>query len=275
MELYPDGNEENEEAMKKLVFVEGVSGVGKSTIAVKLRDALNSLGFSAVCHLEGRVDNPVDFFNCAYLTKIEFSQLLHDYPSDTYALINNSVQETKYVLVSYGDSNTTFFTSPLLDVLITHEGFYKPLKPIAIEQYTEVFTDCWRRLLCQDQGNIDLMIFDGSFLFHRVNDLIQNYNATDEMIAAHLVALLSAMSPYNPLLLYLTSKDVGERLIQAWKSRGQATATEARIVFEVERKKRQMQVLQLLPIQAHIFDISGGWEKAIDEMTKILSMLNE
>lgn len=257
--------------MKKLVFVEGVSGVGKSTTAVKLRNVLNDLGFRAVCLLEGEADNPVDFFNCAYLTKTEFSQVLQDYPSDTHVLINNSVQEAKYVLVHYGDRNTTYFAPPLLDVLKAHEGFYKPVKPITIEQYTEVFADCWRRFLRQDQGNVDFAIFDGSFLFHRANDLIQNYNATDEMIAAYLVALLSAMSPYNPLLFYLSSKDVGERLIQARKSRGQATPTETQIAFELERKKRQIQILELLRIQAHIFDISGGWEKAIDEMIGIIS----
>lgn len=134
--------------------------------------------------------------------------------------MNNSVQEADYVLVHYGDRNTTYFAPPLLDVLKSHEGFYKPVKPIAIEQYTEVFTDCWRRFLRQNQGNEDFVIFDGSFLFHRAN----------EMIAAHLKALLSAMIPYNPLLFYLSSKDVGARLIQARESRGQATATEAQIV---------------------------------------------
>lgn len=60
---------ESEETMKKLVFIEGVFGVGKSATAVKLRDTLNDYGFRAVCHLEGNADNPVDFFNCAYLTK--------------------------------------------------------------------------------------------------------------------------------------------------------------------------------------------------------------
>lgn len=97
---------------------------------------------------------------------------------------------------------------------------------------------------------------------------MQNYNATDEMIAAHLKALLSAMIPYNPLLFYLSSKDVSARLIQARKSRGQAPATETQIAFEVERKYRQMQVLRLLPIQACIIDISDGWENTIDDMIK-------
>ena len=254
--------------MKKLVFVEGVSGVGKSTTALKLRDALNDYGFRAVCHLEGDADNPVDFFNCAYLTKAEFSQLLQGYPSDKYALINNSVQETDYVLVRYGDCNASYFTQQLFDVLRSHEGFYKPVNPINIDQYTQVFVDCWRRYLRQDQGNEDFVIFDGSFLFHRANDLIQNYNATNEMIAAHLKALLSAMSPYKPNLFYLSSKDVGERLIQARESRGQATATEAQIAFEVERKVRQIQVLNLLPIQVSIIDISDSWKNTIDDMIR-------
>ncbi|WP_169315930.1 hypothetical protein [Desulfosporosinus youngiae] len=116
------------------------------------------------------------------------------------------------------------------------------VNPINIDKYTQVFIDCWRRFLRPDQGNEDFVIFDGSFLFHRANDLIQNYNATDEMIAAHLKALLSAMAPYNPLLFYLSSRDVGARLIQARKGRGQATATDAQIASEVERKSRQMQI---------------------------------
>jgi len=144
------------------------------------------------------------------------------------------------------------------------------VNPINIDKYTQVFIDCWRRFLRPDQGNEDFVIFDGSFLFHRANDLIQNYDATDEMIAAHLKALLSAMAPYNPLLLYLSSRDVGARLIQARKGRGQATATDAQIASEVERKSRQMQILELLPIKAHIFDISSSWEKAKNEMMDII-----
>ncbi len=258
--------------MRKIVFVEGVSGVGKSTTAVKLCDALIDHGFRAACHLEGDADNPVDLFNCAYLTKAGFSQLLQDYPSDTYALMNNSISEADYVLVRYGDRKMTYFNSQLFDALKSHEGFYKPVNPINIDQYTQVFANCWRRFLLQDQGNVDYAIFDGSFLYHRANDLIQNYDATDETIAAHLKALLSAMLPYQPFLFYLSSKDVGKRLIQARKSRGQAPATEVQIAFEVERKKRQMQILELLPIQAYVFDISDcDWETAIDEIIKIVT----
>ena len=131
--------------MKKLIFVEGVSGVGKSTTAVKLCRELNSRSYSAGCYLEGEANNPVDLFSCAFLTKAQFTQHLRNFQNDADALIKSSIHENDYVLVRYCDRNTAFFSPPLLDALKMHEGFYKPTNPILLECYTQVFADCWRR----------------------------------------------------------------------------------------------------------------------------------
>ncbi len=257
--------------MRQLILIEGVSGVGKSTVAGKLCDDLNHRGYLSVCHLEGDADNPVDLFGCAYLTKEEFSRFLQDFPNDAGLLMKNSIHTADYVLVHYRNRNVSYFVPPLLETLKAREGFYKPAKSITMEQYTKVFADCWRRYVSEDHGK-DYAIFDGSFLYHRANDLINNYNATDEMIADHLESLLLAMLPYQPLLFYLSSENVGERLIKARKSRGQAPATKARIGFEIERKNRQMKILELLTIQAHVLEISdGNWAKTLDEMIEIAS----
>ncbi len=265
--------------MKKLIFIEGVSGVGKSTTAQKLCEALNSLGLKTACYLEGDTDNPVDFYNCAYLTKAELYQLLLKYPNDVQAIYKQCIQEQDYVLVRYGGSNTAYFETPLINELKAHEAFYKPAKTgtgstpvtLSIERYTQLFTDSWRRFLRGDSYNTEYAIFDGSLIYHRANDLIHNNSASDEEIAAHISDLLSVMIPqHQPLLFYLSSDNVGERLVQARKSRGQAAADEARIASETERKNRQLRILRLLPIQAHVFDISDGWDSAIDEMINIV-----
>ncbi|ACV61561.1 hypothetical protein Dtox_0642 [Desulfofarcimen acetoxidans DSM 771] len=259
--------------MTCLIFIEGVSGVGKSTTAKKLCEALNVRGDSADCYLEGNVDNPVDLFCCACLSKPEFTALLQNYPNEAEHLLKNSIQESDYVLVRYADTNAPFFAPPLLDALKVREGFYRPQNPITPEQYTQVYTDCWRRFISQNQVKSDYMIFDGSFLYHRANDLIQNYNATNGMIASHLTSLLAVMSPYGPLLYYLSSEDVGERLAKARESRGQTLATAERIAFEEERKNRQMQILGILPIQAHIIDVSDeNWSASLN---RILEMLDK
>jgi hypothetical protein len=212
----------------------------------------------------------VDLYSCAYLTRDEFSQLLLDYPKEASLILHNSIQEAQYILVRYGDMDRPYFNPPLFNVLKAHEGFYKPQMPISIEEYTQVFMDNWLRYLHRADINVDCAIFDGCFLYHRANDLIMNYTASNEMVAAHLNSLLSVIAPYRPLLFYFSSEDVGKRLIEARLSRRQSEATEARIKYEEERKRRQMQILRLLSIQAHIYDISSGWEKALNEMADIL-----
>ena len=52
--------------MKRIVFIEGVSGVGKSTMTALLCEKLRDMGYKADCYLEGSHDNPLDPFNGTY-----------------------------------------------------------------------------------------------------------------------------------------------------------------------------------------------------------------
>lgn len=45
--------------MKNIIFIEGVSGVGKSTTVSALGEKLLNLGYSASCHFEGDPDSPL------------------------------------------------------------------------------------------------------------------------------------------------------------------------------------------------------------------------
>ena len=52
--------------MNHVIFVEGVSGVGKTTATMSLCDKLKKLGNKAVCYIEGDNNNPLDPFNGTY-----------------------------------------------------------------------------------------------------------------------------------------------------------------------------------------------------------------
>ena len=52
--------------MNNIVFIEGVSGVGKTTTAQLLRDKLRDMGYNVVCYLEGDHGNPLDPFGGTY-----------------------------------------------------------------------------------------------------------------------------------------------------------------------------------------------------------------
>ena len=58
--------------MTKLIFIEGVSGVGKSTMVQTLQKELTGLGYKVKSYLEGDYTNPIDFYYTAYFTAHEY-----------------------------------------------------------------------------------------------------------------------------------------------------------------------------------------------------------
>lgn len=76
--------------MKKIIFIEGISGVGKSTVTQKLRNKLCEMGFSTDCFLEFDYKNPIDFYSTAYFTEDEYKSLLEMHSESLDMLQHNT-----------------------------------------------------------------------------------------------------------------------------------------------------------------------------------------
>jgi len=76
----------------KLIFIEGITGVGKSTFAAKLQEALKNKGYSVDCYFENQdfVNNPINLMWHAYLTKDEYNVILEKYSDNSGEIIKNS-----------------------------------------------------------------------------------------------------------------------------------------------------------------------------------------
>lgn len=77
--------------MKNIIFIEGVSGVGKSTTVHTLSEKLRNLGYSVRCHIEGDADSPLDLCWAVYLTLPEYESLLISYPIFTDEFSKNII----------------------------------------------------------------------------------------------------------------------------------------------------------------------------------------
>lgn len=190
--------------MNRIIFIEGVSGVGKTTTTTLLHEKLRNMGYDIVCHLEGASDNPLDPFN----------------------------------------------------------GKYPPMMPIA--EFTETYLNCWRGFKKIQHEN--LYIMDGTLLHHQINDLIRIYNASDEAVVVHLTVLLQVIQHLNPIIFYLASNDVSQRLAHARESREQSIPNEDQILYWKNRKGIDLYVLDKLPVESHILFVDGGWDACLDMM---------
>ncbi len=257
--------------MTKLIFIEGISGVGKSTTARAVAEALRSRGAAVRLYLEGDGRNPLDFYAAAYLAADEFSALCERFPGDAATLRTNATAAGDAFLVRYRDGDAELFAEPLCAELAAHEFSYKPPRPIPLERFTDAYGHVRRgfarSLECDPT---DYCVFDGSLLHHPLGDLIRNYDASPEQAVLHIKVLLNALSGVNFEVFYLFSSDPASRLHAARAARGQSPASRETLDFWLRRAELDAFVLRRCLPHAARLDISDGWQAAFDQALKTI-----
>ena len=253
--------------MTKLLFIEGVSGVGKSTITQKLRDKLRGMGYSVDRYREFDFPNPIDFYSTAYFKKNEYEALLAEYNWLTEDIRNNTVIADDVRLVRYYNQKTPLFSESLLGKLHEHEFCWNPANLIPLSEYTRAYKSVWEKFVKNTSNQLDYLIFDGSLIHHPINDMTRNYNAMSEQITSHLNTLIETVSSFRPQIIYLSSDNVAERLKKARISRDETLPSDEQIRFWEKRKVMDLAVMPQLSIPYEIYDISQeNWDSEIDVM---------
>ena len=261
--------------MSTPVFIEGISGVGKSTLSSMLCDKLHHLGHPSNCFLEGDTNSPLDLFYVSYLTVEEYASLLHSYPTQADELQKNSLVEPDYILVRYQDTNRRYYSSELYEYLRAHELCYKAENPLPLSKYGEVFLNLWARFARRTATTQSILIFDGSLLHHQINDLMRNYAASEKQIKAYLSMLIQTIEPLHPMVFYLFTQDVGTQFAKARQSRGQMPPTCEQVAFWEKRMRMDLSVLNGLAVQTHRIDISdGSWNSALERIVSSITNMD-
>ena len=253
--------------MKNIIFIEGVSGVGKSTTVNKLGDALRNLGYTVKCHNEGDPDNPLHLCWAAYLEIREYEHLLLKYPLFVKELSENIIYRGEYILLRYQVRKTPLYVKEHIDELHKREFCISDNAVVPLSKFTEVFANLWRRYADSDDTDIDYAVFDASLVSHMTNDLLRNYNASENELIEHLDILLRIINHLNPAVFYLSSENVRERLEKARHTRGQPPLDEEKVKFWEKRKQMDLSVLPKLSVKSKIIDIiNDNWDSVVSDI---------
>lgn len=257
--------------MKKLVFIEGVSGVGKSTLTQKLRNKLREMGYSADYYLEFDSTNPIDFYCVAYFKQDDYADLLAQYAEFAVAIKNNTIFAEDVRLIRYYKGDVAQFPSPLLDLLREREFCWHPTNLVPMAEYTRVYRILWERFAQNTDGHLDYLLFDGSLFHHPINDLMRNYNASSNQVAKHIDTLLDAVSSLHPHIIYLLTNNIAERLQKARINRGETPCSEEQINFWEARKQADIAVMKQLSTPYQLYDISQeNWDAVLPEILELV-----
>ena len=257
--------------MTRLVFIEGVSGVGKSTMVRRLARELAAAGYSVENYVEFDYRNPIDFYCVAYLSAEEHARLCREYSAAAATIRQYTVDAGAAKLVRYYNEDTPLFDEPLLSELARREFCYKPRNPVTLEEYSRVYRYIWRDFAERLDGAWDFMLFDGSLLHHPINDMMRNYQAEQAQMTGHVLGLLQALGDVPRSIFYMQTDDLAGQLAAARRERGQLPPTEEQRAFWQQRHENDCAALNCMAEEYHVFDVSRrGWDAAARRMLEML-----
>ena len=261
-----------ENLLPEIVFIEGVSGVGKSTMVKTLAGELRRLGYSVRDYVEFDYTNPIDFYCTAYLLPEQYEKLCRDYPLSADIIRANTIPAGKAKLVRYFDEDTPLFEEPLLSELALCEFCYKPKQLVPIEEYSSAYREVWRQWVSMLDKSCDFFLFDGSLLHHPINDMMRNYGVDGEGALPHVRSLLDSLGDIKRHIFYLKTGNIRGQLKRAYRDRGQDTPAEEQIRFWESRYENDRTVLRGISEEYEIFDVSAGnWVEVRKEILNRLT----
>ena len=177
-------------------FVEGIQGMGKSTL---LRSIIAEIPELHICR-EGDY-SPIDLAWCTWMTKEEYDQLLKAYESIREEIIKNTVKEDDKYIVSYTKIITdipNFHREAEKFEIYNGRKSLQELKEIVISRYQKFSENGY--------------LFECSFFQNIIEDLILFHQLSDDEIVEFYRELYGCINKEQFLLFYLYSDQLEETI---------------------------------------------------------------
>lgn len=180
----------------KNVFVEGIQGMGKSTLVNRLSAAVPEL---RVCR-EGD-HSPVDLAWCTWMTKEEYEAVLRRYDTIRDEIIRNTVSERGHFIISY--------TRIITDI----PNFHKELEKYEVYNGRRTLRELKELVLTRYRDFSGTgYLFECAFFQNIMEDLLLYHLLTDDEIVEFYRELYEAVNRERFLLLYLYSDRLAETI---------------------------------------------------------------
>lgn len=181
----------------KNIFIEGIQGMGKSTLVNSLSKELTQL---QVCR-EGDY-SPVELAWCTWMTQEDYNEVLKRYAPIRDEIIQNTVEEGEHFIVKY--------TRIITDI----PNFHKDLEQYEVYQGRKTLQDFKDIIFTRyaTYKGTDCL-FECSFFQNIIEDLILFYMLEDDEIVEFYRELYENVDKEQFLLVYLYSDRV-EDMIQ-------------------------------------------------------------
>lgn len=190
----------------QLILIEGIPGVGKSTMAKKIKEYLDKKNIKSKLYLEGDFDHPADYECVAYFDEDQYNELLETFAVDEkmisdYVEIINTDYFVKYGMIHENkifDQNEAF-----LRTLVSKDVYSLPA-----EKFIQVTKNRWKKFVSATENDPYIYIFECCFLQNSLTTLMAYHNHPKYLVKEHIENLSRIVKPLNPMMIFLGPKNI-------------------------------------------------------------------
>ncbi len=278
--------------MKKIYFIEGLPGSGKTTFSRKLSKYLTDKHIPNMIYNEGDL-HPVDLAWITCPKEEEMDKLLNRFSS-----IKDEIQKQSKKI---GDTYYIAYTK----VKISHDtkDFYSYCKQFEVYKTEDLnyflskHLELWELFIEQTENNDITYIFECIFLQNHINELILKHNLDEQMITQYFNKFSEVFQKCDVELFYINQIDVDKTIDTIVNQRRTNDKTlykdwidnvieyfenskygktlgyigyDGAIKYFHDRKNIELSLLKNMNIKSHIIDLDDNYEEVFEQIKRLL-----
>lgn len=213
----------------RLILVEGIPGVGKTTTARKIKAKLIEEGKDVILYEEG-MSHPADMAWNACLKEEEYNDFIKKC-SKMWEVSKKSI--SKEELISRIQRQTRIEDNNVIlaytKIDFPEDCYWSLIGDVAskeicdgrksLDEFRDIHLRRWSKFAEQALLNDNIYIFECAFLQNHIFELLGVYEKSDEEIYLYLKILLETVKSLSPSIVYIEPSSVEDIIIQAANER--------------------------------------------------------
>lgn len=193
--------------MKKIYFIEGLPGSGKTTLSRKLSNYLNQVHEKSMTYSEGDL-HPVDLAWIAILNQEELNDLIDKYPSLEKAILNHIKKVDEKYYLAYTQVNIDESTKGFYDDCSKYEIYQIDDKDVFFEEHLNL----WKQFIDSNKDNDYIYVFECIFMQNHINELLLKYDMSLEEIYDYYDRFQEVLKDIKVKVIYIKQLNIDKTL---------------------------------------------------------------
>ena len=263
----------------RLIIVEGLPCVGKSTTSNNISRILNKYSIKNSCLKEGDINHPADYEFHAYFHDYELEKFKKDLTEKIKRYSNKALDGYIFPLTKAGDDLELLIKNKIYDYL-----------PWEVERKVMLYG--WKRFV-KTRNESKVYIFNCCMLQNPMCETMMRFNQSEAESKNYINNIFEIVEKLNPLLIYLKTENVYKRVEEVCKERddkwlesvikyhengaygleNDIKGFEGYIDCLKERQRRELEIVKSLSIKNRVISNPfENWDKSLEEIELFLDI---